>query len=186
MYLSHAVAASNRVRDRRFLPALLPRRGMRRRTLLRTLALAAAGLAGCTSSDDHRGPPPTRPSPASPTQRTTRTPTPDPGIPTPTPTPFVEELQTDITAVTVEEDASGQLVATVPVENTTDVTLDADLVVTVEGTDTYTTRQRISVPPAVTEHETVLFGVDWDEAAGDTRPQVREILLLVPGATLDE
>jgi len=156
---------------------------MRRRSVLRVLALSVAGLAGCAGGGDERDPPPTRPPTA--TRSPTPTPTPEPTIPTPTPSPFVDGLRTDITAVTVGQGESGRLVVTVPVENTADLTLDADLLVTVQGTESYTARQRISVSAGATRTETVVFEVDWNTASGDGQPQVREILLLTPGATLD-
>jgi glucose/arabinose dehydrogenase len=155
---------------------------MRRRSLLRALALSAVGLAGCASADDERGPPPTRPPTATDTQRPTTAEPTEPPPQTPTPSPYAEGLRYSIAAVSLGEGEGGLLAATIPVENATDGTVAADLVVTVEADDTYTTRERISVAPATTEDVTVTFDAYWADV-GDGA-QVRELFLLKPGATV--
>jgi len=155
---------------------------MRRRTVVRLLALSVAGLAGCTSADDDRGPPPTRPPTATDTPRPTTAEPTEPPPTTPTPSPFVEDLQADITAVSLAEGEGGLLAATVPVENTADRTLSADLVVTVEGDATHRTRERISVSPGTTEQVTVTFDAYWADVSEQV--VVRKLLLLKPDASV--
>ena len=154
---------------------------MHRRGLLRLLGLAAAGLAGCAGSDTDRGEPPTRPSPAQPTPEPT-TPTPEP-TPSPTPTPdrFVDGLWPSLRDTRVTESGNGHPQAIVPVENTTDRSLDATLAVTVRGSgDEYSADTDISVPAGQRREYSVTFDVTWDSVAAESDPSVREVFLYNP------
>lgn len=127
---------------------------MRRRRVLRTLPVAAAAIAGCTSGPRKDGakwgPPETEPEPPTADDSTS--------TPTTTATPAGYGFETSFEYRTDTED--GTFRVTIVVENTVDVERSAVLVVTWEAGDRTETRDRqVTLAPA----ETTTFELEFPE-----------------------
>jgi len=127
---------------------------MRRRRVLRTLPVAAAAIAGCTSgprkSGAKWGPPETEPEPPTEDDSTS--------TPTTTTTPPAYGFDTAFEYRTDTKDSTFHVVVTV--ENTVDVVRSAVLVVTWTGGDHTETRTRaVTLDPG----ETTTFELEFPE-----------------------
>lgn len=136
---------------------------MQRRALLRALGLTAAGLAGCGRVDSFEGTPPP------PVDRET---TRSPGTPTPRPT--VDELRlTGAADIEFAESENGTVLVTLPIENTADRRLAAEMLVGVEADgELLTVRRTITVEAGATTLVTVEFETDWDAFSPNLRSPV--------------
>jgi hypothetical protein len=133
---------------------------MKRRRVVRLLAIGAAGLAGCGGQDFDGEVSPPSPS-ATPSESET-----------PTPRPEVYNLVIDARTIEFAESDDGTVLITIPVENTAEESQQAEMVVEVEAEgDRRTVSRRITVDAGATEPYTLELDTDWEQF----RPNIRDV-----------